>query len=110
MKLTIVPSDGAVYKDGYCLNSLNLVGIPTNIHALQWNGSKCSIEFTEDENFYKPENQVFDELPDWAFSALQKWEEAKIAEDLAKEQERIRIEALKAEIEANLAATTQQTS
>lgn len=109
MKITIIPSDGAVYIDGYCLSNLDLIQVPTNVHAFQWNGTKGFIEFVEDNNFCKPPNQILDELPDWVASALQKWQEAKILEDLVIEQKRqneIIRQAVQAEAEASLAQTT----
>lgn len=76
MKLTIIPSDGAVYKDNFSFSNLVLSGIPEDVHALQWNGTKGWIEFKEDENFHKPANEIIDALPDWAVAAVSKWDEA----------------------------------
>lgn len=76
MKVTIIPADGAVYKDGVCVSSLDLSFAPQNVHALQWLDSKGWIEFSVDENFVKPANENIGSLPDWATTALQKWEEA----------------------------------
>ena len=36
MRLSIIPSDKAVYVDGASQLGLDLPFIPTNIHALQW--------------------------------------------------------------------------
>ena len=80
MKLVIIPVDGAVYVDGFAYSGMNLstCNIPANVHALQWNGVKGWIEFVEDENFNKPDNQIITELPEWANQAKIKWDEAKI--------------------------------
>lgn len=76
MRLTIIPSDGAVYKDNVSYIGLDLSSSPVNVHALQWFGSKGWVEFSMDESFVKPVNENIDVLPDWALTALQKWEEA----------------------------------
>ena len=39
MKLTIIPSDGAVYENGVCYSNLTWNGTPLNVHALQWDSS-----------------------------------------------------------------------
>lgn len=87
MKLTIIPIDGAVYVDDVSFSNMDLssCNIPSDVHALQWNGVKGWIEFVEDEDFNKPNNQIITELPDWAIQSKVKWDEAKIA--LEKEKE-----------------------
>jgi hypothetical protein len=49
MRLTIIPSDKAVYKDGLCYSNLDLstCGIPDDIHALQWNEISGWLEFND---------------------------------------------------------------
>lgn len=76
MKVTIIPADGAVYKDSVSYSGLTLVGIPENVHALQWNGVKGWIEYSEDDEGVKPTNQNITELPDWAVTALATWDAA----------------------------------
>lgn len=71
MQLTIIPSDGAVYKDGVPLNHLTLVGIPLEVHALQWNGVEGWIEF----NNGTP-NETIENLPEWALSSVSLYENA----------------------------------
>lgn len=83
MKLTIIPSDGAVYKDGVSYSGLDLSGIPENVHALQWNGDSGWIEFNNESEFRKPANEKIDALPDWANDALVKWDEAKASSEAA---------------------------
>lgn len=75
MKLTIVPSDLAVYEDGLCYAGLDLsqCGIPANVHALQWFGSSGWIEFTDGPN------QDISELPAWASACTTVWEAADYA-------------------------------
>lgn len=76
MKITIIPVDGAVYKDGVSFCGLDLSFIPSNIHALQWIDSKGWLEFKQDQDFNKAANENIDELPEWAEQSLLKWEEA----------------------------------
>lgn len=80
MKLVIIPIDGAVYVDGFSYSGIDLssCNIPANVHALQWNGVKGWVEFVEDENFNKPDNEIINVLPEWANQAKIKWDEAKI--------------------------------
>lgn len=80
MKLTIIPIDGAVYKDGYSYSGLDLSSVPANVHALQWYETEGEIEFSGRP---KPQNEIITELPSWATEALNKWNEAKAAEEAA---------------------------
>ena len=72
MKLTIIVDDKAVYIDGvmkaYAPLPLDLseCGIPTNVHALQWNETAGWIEFKDNPDFTKDQNEVINALPDWA--------------------------------------------
>jgi len=83
MKLTIIPIDGAVYKDGYSYSGLDLSTAPAEVHALQFNdvSGKGWIEFTENDEGAKAANEVITSLPDWATTASTKWDEAKTAQE-----------------------------
>lgn len=83
MKLTIIPSDGAIYKDGISYSELDLSDAPSNVHALQWSGDAGFIEFKTESEFRKPANENIDQLPEWAIAAIGKWDEAKAAEEAA---------------------------
>jgi hypothetical protein len=83
MKLTIIPVDGAVYKDGYSYSGLDLSAAPSNVHALQWKDTKGWIEFTDNDDGTKPQNEAITELPSWANACVTKWDEAKAAEEAA---------------------------
>jgi hypothetical protein len=83
MKLTIIPVDGAVYKDGYCYSRLDLSGVPSNVHALQWKNTTGWVEFVDNDDGTKPQNEPITSLPDWANTCLTKWDEAKAAEEAA---------------------------
>ena len=80
MKLTIIPSDAAVYKDNYSYMQLDLssANIPSDIHALQWDQDKGWIEYT-DEKY----NLDITELPTWANVCVDIWQTAKTAEEEA---------------------------
>ena len=83
MKLTIISVDGAVYKDGYAYSGLDLSAAPSNVHALQWKDTKGWIEFTDNDDGTKPQNETITELPSWANACVTKWDEAKAAEEAA---------------------------
>ena len=71
MRLTIIPSDQAVYKDGVVYDGLNMSAVPSNVHALQWFDVSGSIEFKDGVP-----NEDITELPAWADICLQEWEAA----------------------------------
>lgn len=73
MKLTIIPSDGAVYENGVCYSNLSWDGTPSNVHALQFDSDLIYgwIEFNNGEP-----NQDILELPGWAVNAEAAWAEA----------------------------------
>ena len=68
MNLTIINDDGALYVDGIALAGLDLstTGIPDNVHALQWKTNLGWIEFKNNPDFTKDQNEVINELPVWA--------------------------------------------
>lgn len=72
-RITILPEDGAVYKDkeAYIDLDLSSCGIPDDIHALQWFEVDGWIEFEDTR-----ENEVISALPAWADCCLVKWQEA----------------------------------
>lgn len=83
MKLTIILSDDAVYKDGLSYSNLGLSNIPTTVHALQWNDNAGWIEYVNESEFRRAPNEVITELPAWALEAVAKWDAAKATEDAA---------------------------
>ena len=72
MRLTIIPNDGAVYKDDEVYSDLVWNGTPESIHALQWFGNSGWIEF----NNGLP-NQEITELPEWVQNAITSFEFAR---------------------------------
>lgn len=68
MKLTIIPSDGAVYENGICYSDLTWQGTPLNVHALQWLDVSGWIEFNDGTP-----NETITTLPIWANNAEAAW-------------------------------------
>jgi hypothetical protein len=85
MRLTIVPSDKKVGVDNVFYSGLDLssCAIPANIHALQWYETEGEVEFVDNPDRTKPQNELISELPVWANSCITKWNEAKVAYDAA---------------------------
>jgi hypothetical protein len=73
MKLTIIPSDGAVYEDGKAYLDLVWDGTPANVNALQWDGVSGWIEFTDGTP-----NEDINSLPQWAINAEAAWTQANL--------------------------------
>jgi hypothetical protein len=77
MRLTIIPSDKAVYKDGvmkaWTAPELDLsgCGIPSNCHALQWYDTYGEIEFDGNP---RPPNEAITQLPQWALNCVAVWD------------------------------------
>ena len=70
-RITIVVEDNFVAVDGVARpQPLNLsgCGIPTEVHALQWQGTFGWVEFREGDTLFTPKlpNQEITELPAWA--------------------------------------------
>ena len=101
MKLTIIPIDKAVYKDGVCYSNLDWQETPANIHALQWKNESGWLEFND-----QSPNQIIDSLPVWANNALEAWNVANIPiPKLELTEEQLAIESLKESVLIKLAAT-----
>jgi hypothetical protein len=69
MKLTIIPVDGTVSKDGigYINLDLSSCAIPSNVRALQWQETKGWLEFWDQDN------QDITTLPSWTNCCLAVW-------------------------------------
>jgi hypothetical protein len=90
MRLTIIPADESVGKNGVFYSELDLssCNIPANVHALQWEESepnKGHIEFKS----ALVQNQDITELPTWANACVAKWDEAETARLAAEEAARL---------------------
>lgn len=68
MKLTIIPSDGAVYENNICYSNLTWQGTPLNVHALQWVDVSGWLEFNDGTT-----NEDITVLPQWANNAMDAW-------------------------------------
>jgi hypothetical protein len=105
MKLTIIPVDGSIGKNGvFYLNlDLSLCAIPVDVHALQWQDTAGWIEYKS----ALVQNQDITELPAWANACVAKWDEAEAARLAAEEAVRLAA-AEAARIAANQAQQTGQ--
>ena len=85
MRLTIIPSDKKVGVNGLTFSDINLssCAIPANIHALQWYETEGEVEFTDNPDRTKPQNELISELPAWANACVTKWNEIKTAQEAA---------------------------
>jgi hypothetical protein len=77
MKLTVVRDDGAVYKDNISYDCLDMRGVPTNVHSLQWKETYGWIEFSEQADGTKQANTPITVLPEWATDLISLWDAAK---------------------------------
>ena len=68
MKLTIIVPDSSVYVDDVSYDNLSLIGIPSNVHALQWQDTAGHIEFNDGTP-----NENITTLPFWAEDAYNAW-------------------------------------
>jgi len=71
MKLTIIPSDGAVYENGIAYLNLTWAETPPNVHALQWKDTAGWIEYNDGTV-----NEDITVLPQWADNAMVAWQVA----------------------------------
>lgn len=87
MLLTIVPIDGTVGVDKKFIINLDLAdcNIPNNIHALQWYENEGELEFVDNPDRTKPQNQIIYEIPLWADNAIVKFNQA-IADEIAAQE------------------------
>jgi hypothetical protein len=81
MRLTIIPDDSSVYKDGVMKAEgvpaldLTVCGIPTSVRALQWYDTYGEIEFSAPSpGAPRPPNQPITELPQWALNCVAVWD------------------------------------
>lgn len=83
MRLCIITDDRMIakYDSGY--SGLDISYIPDTVHAFQWYETHGEIEYKTTAPYRKPANEFVTELPDWANTAVAKWEEAKAIEDAA---------------------------
>ena len=44
---TVIKADTAIYQDGEAVMGCDMSGLPSDLHALQWDGSKGQIEWTD---------------------------------------------------------------
>ena len=83
MRLTIIPIDGTIGINNYFFSTLDLsnCNIPLNIHALQWYETNGELEFIDNIDRTKPNNEIIDSLPEWAHACVELWNKVKAHED-----------------------------
>lgn len=83
MRLTIIPVDKMVNVDNQFFTGLDIAAcnVPANVHALQWYGTEGEIEFVDNADRTKPQNEAISELPAWATACFEVWSVAKAEED-----------------------------
>ena len=90
MKVSIIKEDGTVVKDGVAYTGLDLSALPSEFHALQWDGDSGDLE-TKDGN-KNPINADITDFSPYQF-CLDAWqveydaEQAAIAAAKAAEEE-----------------------
>lgn len=83
MKITIIKDDARVYIDGVSYGGIDMASVPPDVHALQWKGEAGWIEFCDNDDGSKPQNEAITELPEWANDAVAAWEVKKADEEAA---------------------------
>jgi hypothetical protein len=79
MKLTIIVDDNAVYKDRVSFAPVDLSGVPSNVHALQFD----TITSTGHIELKDGPNQMITTLPDWAVTSSTNYDIAVAAHNAA---------------------------
>ena len=46
---TVIKDDKQIYVDGIAANDCDMSGLPSDLHALQWDGTNGHIEYTDVE-------------------------------------------------------------
>ena len=80
MRVSIIKEDGTVVKDGVAYTDLDLSALPSEFHALQWDGSSGDLE-TKDADGNPVNTAITDLSPyQWCVDA---WQAAYDAEQAA---------------------------
>lgn len=53
MRVTIIPSDNAVYIDGVCKVGIDMSSVGANVSAVQWYDTQGEIEWTDQNGEYR---------------------------------------------------------
>ena len=57
MRATIVPFDSVVTIDGVSFNDIDMTGIDPQVHAVQWYGTKGTVEYADPDTFEMLRNE-----------------------------------------------------
>jgi hypothetical protein len=82
MRLTVVPIDGVVCKDGECLHDIDLSWIPEEVHAVQWYEDHGHVELkTPDPNIDITELGIYQQASDLWDAKKQEFIDAELNRD-----------------------------
>jgi hypothetical protein len=62
MRVTIIADDAAVYVDGLALWPIDLTGLSSDIHAVQWYDTWGEVEYRSDANGERQQNARITDL------------------------------------------------
>jgi hypothetical protein len=62
MRVTIIANDAAVYVDGLALWPIDLTGLSSDIHAVQWYDTHGEVEYRPDANGQRLPNAAITDL------------------------------------------------
>lgn len=65
MNTSIIPSDATIVVGTFGVEGIDVSSVPSNVHALQWDGTKGSIEYNDGTN-----NSDITDLPSWAVDCI----------------------------------------
>jgi len=84
MRLTVVPTDGVVCKNGECLHEIDLSWVPEEVHAVQWYEDHGEVELVakEDPNIEIADLGIYQQASDLWDAKKQAIEDAKIQAEL----------------------------
>lgn len=68
MQISIVTSDAVVCVDRMCFHDMDMTGVPSDVHALQWKDTSGHIEYQGHIN------EDIDALPSWVDAIVAAWQ------------------------------------
>jgi hypothetical protein len=82
-RITIIPSDNAVYVDGVGISGIDCSTVPKGVHALQWGGVSGMVEFVDEDPFDNKSltPEILTELPAYAVALEAVWQTAFAAQE-----------------------------
>ena len=75
MKIIFIYEDKTLGKDGVFFTLTDISLVPSDIHALQWDGESGHIEYQLNADKTKPVNNDITQLPDWVSNLESQWDQ-----------------------------------